>query len=185
MRLVSAGSSLLALQCDADARHRAGPEPLESRSAGSRTDCFVPLSPALKLGDSYQETSTNAYHAQIGQNVPFEMIATDSKSKSCLIDGQRDAVNGARRLSAREGRFPARDAHREGSSMKAQATATGLALEPSLSAVPLIHSCLARVATRFQGSGTTRRLIEAAYPECDQPADDSARHARVVRRAPV
>jgi hypothetical protein len=91
MRVVSAGSSLLALHCHPDARHRAGPEPLESRSAGSRTDCFVPLSATLELGDSYRETSTNAYHAQMAQNVPFEMIAADSKSKSCLIDGRRDA----------------------------------------------------------------------------------------------
>jgi len=42
--------------------------------------------------------------------VALEMIATDSKSKGHLIDGQRDAVNGARRLGAREGRFVAPDA---------------------------------------------------------------------------
>jgi hypothetical protein len=83
----------------------------------SRTDCFMPLSPAFKFGNSHQETSTNAYDAQIGQDVPFEMVAADSERKRRLIDRQCDAVYWAR-LKERVGRFLARDVHRGDSSTK-------------------------------------------------------------------
>ena len=135
----------------------------------SRADCFIPLSPALKFGDSHQETSTDADDAQIGQDVPFEMIPAYAEGDRRFIDCQRDAGYRLLQKERIRRRFLAGNAHGDGFSAEARARPPVLALEPLQSAVPRIHSCRTRASARSPGSDVERRLICEAYLRCDEP----------------
>jgi len=47
----------------------------------------MPLRPPFELGDTHEQAPADPNHAQIGQHVALEMIATHAQGERRLVDG--------------------------------------------------------------------------------------------------